>query len=143
MFEIFLPRHRADLSRLCAAIEGQENRKSGDEHIFGYTTRFLLWLTCGNLISWQDIFHGPNSEMHIRGDELHAGRRYRLACCRRGAQVRVVIVSSTRTSGKAYSYSFKLSLSQFQALGKHLESFVHGEEFAAMMEKEVTPYFSY
>ncbi|GEM_PF-3305390 len=144
-FEMFLPRYGENLSELRSVAKGRMYRNTGVETVFGFWPRLALRLTAGKLISCRDIFTGPGSGMRTRFGEVHSAYRYRLAYCRKGAEEWIILVSSrhssqTSTFRKGQSTEFKwlkLSLEEFLAVAKHLDTFLNGKEFAEVMKKEV------
>ncbi len=143
-FEMFLPRYGEDISQLRSVAEGQMYRNAGVESEFGFWLRLALRLTAGKLISSRDIFTGPVSGMRTRYGEVNTAYRYRLAYCRKGAEEWIVLVSSRRANQSStfkrerrtdYNW-LKLSLEEFKAVVRHLDSFSNGKEFAEVMERE-------
>jgi hypothetical protein len=144
-FEMSLPCYGENIEQLCAAAEGQENRKSEGETVFGFWQRVILRFSLGQLISCRDIFDRPSSELHTPFGDAFSHYRYRLAYGRKGVLESIVLVSSrhSRQSGtyrKEQKHDFnwlKLSLGELEQLVAHLRSFTGGKEFAAVMEQEV------
>jgi hypothetical protein len=137
-FWIFLPRYGENLSQFCSVIESIGYQRPGGEKLFAIWARLALRLTAGSLISCQDLFAGPNSEIRTQYADAGSDFRYRLAYCKKGAQDSIILVSSrhgrqssTFRKGKHLEFNwFRLSLGEARILVEQLRAFISSQEFS-------------